>query len=75
MMFEVDPLKCPDCEGAMKILAQIDRNGQPDVVEKILKHGKLWREAKQRGPPDAQVADPQPPELTYGQGFCDREIA
>jgi len=35
-VFEVDPLKCPDCGGTMKILALIDRDRQADVVEKIL---------------------------------------
>jgi hypothetical protein len=59
----------------MKILALIDRDRQADVVEKILKHCKLWREPKQRAPPDTPVADSQPRELTYDEGFFDRECA
>jgi hypothetical protein len=68
-VYEVDPLKCPDCGGKMRILALIDHDRQPDVVEKILKHCKLWREPKQRGPPDTPVVNPQPPELTYDEGL------
>jgi len=75
LVYEVDPLKCPDCGGKMRILALIDHDRQPDVVEKILKHCKLWREPKQRGPPDTPVVNPQPPELTYDEGFFDREVA
>jgi len=75
MVYEVDPLKCPDCGGTMRIVALIDHDRQPDVVEKILRHCKLWREPRQRGPPDAPVADSQPPELTYDEGFFDREVA
>jgi len=26
------------------------------VIEKILKHCKLWREPEERGPPDSKVA-------------------
>jgi hypothetical protein len=75
MVYEVDPLKCPDCGGTMKIVALIDHDRQPDVVEKILRHCKQWREPKQRAPPDTPVADSQPPELTYDEGFFDREVA
>ncbi len=41
MIFEVDPLICPECGGAMKIVSIIDRH-QKDVVKKILKHCDLW---------------------------------
>jgi hypothetical protein len=69
MVYEVDPLKCPDCGGTMKIVALIDRDRQADVVEKILRHCGLWREPKQRAPPDTPVAEPQPRELTYDPGY------
>jgi hypothetical protein len=69
MVYEVDPLKCPDCGGTMKIVALIDRDRQADVVEKILRHCGLWREPKQRAPPDTPVAEPQPRELTYDPGL------
>ena len=41
MIFEVDPLICPECGGVMKIISIIDRH-QKDVVKKILKHCDLW---------------------------------
>jgi len=38
-VFEVDPLVCPQCAGAMRILACIE---QPEVIEKILTHLGFW---------------------------------
>jgi hypothetical protein len=38
-VYEVDPLVCPRCAGAMRIIAFIE---QPDVIEKILTHLGLW---------------------------------
>jgi len=75
MVYEVDPLKCPDCGATMKIVALIARDRQPDVVEKILRHCKLWKEPRPRAPPDTPVAEPQPRELTYDTGFFEREVA
>ncbi len=71
LVYEIDPLKCPDCGGNMKILALIDHNRQPDVVEKILRHCDLWREPKQRAPPDRTPCQPEPAvrELTYDEGY------
>ena len=37
--YEVDPLLCPKCFGAMRIIAFIE---DPDVMKKILKHLGLW---------------------------------
>lgn len=34
-MYEVDPLVCPKCKGAMKIISFID---QPEVIKQILQH-------------------------------------
>jgi len=51
MVYEVDPLKCPNCGGTMKIVALIDRERQPDVVEQILRHCGLWKTAPPRPPP------------------------
>ena len=50
-VYEVDPLICPVCGGEMKFIAFIEKRDQPDVIERILKHCKLWREPEQRGPP------------------------
>ena len=36
---EVDPLVCPRCGGAMRLLAFIE---QPEVIEKILTHLGVW---------------------------------
>jgi hypothetical protein len=75
LVYEVDPLKCPNCGGTMKVIALIDRSRQPEVVEKILRHCGLWREPTQRGPPVVSAAQSQPRGLTYDFGFFDRECA
>jgi hypothetical protein len=54
-IYEVDPLLCPKCHGAMHIIAFIEE--QP-VVKKILSHLGLW-EKLNHGPPKAR-ADPIP---------------
>jgi hypothetical protein len=59
----------------MKVIALIDYERHPDVVERILRHCKLWKEPGQRAPPDTPVAELQPRELTYDTGFFDRECA
>jgi hypothetical protein len=38
-IYEVDPLTCPKCQGSMKIIAFIE---QAEIIEKILKHLRLW---------------------------------
>ena len=38
-MYEVDPLVCPRCGSAMRIIAFIE---QPAIIEKILTHLGLW---------------------------------
>ena len=43
----------------MRVVALIDHDRQPEVVEKILKHCKLWKEPGQRGPP---AGTPLPPD-------------
>jgi hypothetical protein len=59
----------------MKIVALTDRERQPDVVERILRHCGLWREPRQRAPPTPSVAQALPRELTYDPGLLDRECA
>jgi hypothetical protein len=39
-IYETDPLECPKCGGAMKILSFIERR-QRDVIERILRHCNL----------------------------------
>ncbi len=49
-VYEADPLVCPRCGGAMRIIAFID---QPDVIEKILTHLGLWPYLSHAPPPSA----------------------
>ena len=46
-IYEVDPLTCPKCSGAMKVISVIENE---DVIRKILKHLGLW-DLKARPPP------------------------
>ncbi|MBT3381825.1 MAG: hypothetical protein HN742_39655 [Lentisphaerae bacterium] len=50
-VYEVDPLRCPNCGGEMEIIAVIERRDQPDVVERILRHRGLWDRPTSRAPP------------------------
>jgi hypothetical protein len=52
-VYEADPLLCPRCGGAMRIIAFIE---QPAVIEKILTHLGLWP-ARAHNPP---AGDPSP---------------
>jgi len=45
--YEVDPLVCPRCAGAMRIIAFLE---QPEVIAKILTHLGLWP-ARGQSPP------------------------
>ncbi len=48
-IYEVDPLLCPSCGGAMKVIAFITEH---DVIDKILRHLKRRdEEGRGRGPP------------------------
>ena len=62
-VYEADPLLCPRCSGPLKIISLI---GDGPVIEKILRHLKLWDRAE-RPPPrpaarsiqyDEQIVDP-----------------
>ncbi|MFC1746530.1 hypothetical protein ACFL35_21230 [Candidatus Riflebacteria bacterium] len=46
-IYEVDPLECPKCGGAMRVISFIE---EPPVIEKILRHLGLWFTAS-RAPP------------------------
>ena len=69
-VYEVDPLRCPDCGGGMKVTRFID-TCQVDVVEKILRHCGLWKNAASRPPPvvASRVAEGEP---GYDYGYFDR---
>jgi hypothetical protein len=49
-VYQVDPLICPHCGGAMKIVAFIEAH-QVDVLERILRHCGLWKPPPPRPPP------------------------
>jgi len=50
-IYEIDPLICPKCKGAMKIISFID---QPEVIKAILQHVGLWGTQK-RSPPKTKL--------------------
>ncbi len=47
-VYEVDPLKCPKCGGEMRIVAFIE---EKTLIEKILRHYKIWQDRKPHPPP------------------------
>jgi hypothetical protein len=64
-VYECDPLACPECGGAMKIISFIERH-QQDVVERILRHCGLWEGplrtlANARAPPGRAERDADEP--------------
>jgi hypothetical protein len=66
-IYEVDPLTCPKCKGAMKIISFID---QPEVIKAILQHIGLWvfekaPPPKTKAPPSEYYADDQIPVYDY----------
>jgi len=77
-VYEVDALACPQCGGAMEVIAFIEPP-QGEVIEKILRHYGLWHASAPRAPPagegwvhdpdgasDSQTASSdEPRELTY----------
>jgi DNA-directed RNA polymerase subunit RPC12/RpoP len=53
LVYEVDPLKCPQCGSTMEIIAFIEKD---EVIEKKLRHAGLWRDTPARPPPPATLA-------------------
>jgi len=47
-VYLIDPLTCPKCGGHLRILSFIDN---PSVIEKILRHLKLWDPPERPPPP------------------------
>ena len=47
-VYEVDPLECPKCGGAMKIISFITESA---IIYQILKHLDLWKQKPSRDPP------------------------
>ncbi|MFA6480306.1 MAG: hypothetical protein WCV67_18475 [Victivallaceae bacterium] len=57
-VYEVDPLKYPKRGGQMRIISFIEKKDQIAVIEKILRHCKLWVEPVEREPPVKAVVIP-----------------
>jgi hypothetical protein len=55
-VYLADPLTCPKCEGSLQIISFIDN---PSVIEKILKHLKLW-DPQERPPPPRRSITVEP---------------
>jgi hypothetical protein len=71
-IYETDPLVCPKCKGAMRVISSIE---DPSVIRAILKHLGIWL-VRSRPPPkihdppsliESESADhrPQPHQDTY----------
>ena len=54
-VYAADPICCPKCGSAMKIISFIERH-QTGVIEKILRHCGLWEESPARAPPSAKMS-------------------
>jgi hypothetical protein len=57
-VYEADPLVCPRCLGPLKIISLI---GDGPVIEKILRHLKLWDRPER--------PSPSPPPATFHYEF------
>ncbi len=67
-VFEADPLRCPKCGGTMKIVSFIEED---DVIRKILKHCKLWKDPVPRPPPCKTVSPVLEAEPYYDFSFVE----
>ncbi len=63
LVYEVDPLICPNCGGTMKIVSFIEER---EVIPRILKHCNLWKEHPEK-PPKVTV-HPEALEPGYEEG-------
>jgi hypothetical protein len=70
-VYEVDPLKCPKCGGVMKIVSFIEEDA---MIERILRHCKLWKDLPLRGPP-VEKPPPEPEEAPLDYGFTSARLS
>ncbi len=54
-VYEVDPLKCPNCCAEMKIVGFIERE-ETVLIRMVLSAAGLWKEPVPRAPPTVPVA-------------------
>jgi len=52
-VWAADPLACPKCGGRLRIISFIE---DPAIIEKILRHLKLWNPPPRPPPPRASVS-------------------
>ena len=65
-VYEADPPVCPRCSGPLKIISRI---GDGPVIEKILRHLKLWNRPGRPPPP------PAVPSIQYDEPTVDPDDA
>ena len=63
-IWAADPLACPKCGGRLRIISFID---DPPVIEKILRHLKLWSPPARPPPPQASVSLEMDPDFIAWQ--------
>jgi hypothetical protein len=61
-VYQADPVVCPRCPGPLKILSRIE---DAPLIEKILRHLKLWDRPERPPPPPAAQR------VHYGEEFVD----
>jgi len=67
-VYEVDPLKCPNCGADMKVVGFIERENT-DLIRMWLSAAGLWREPAARAPPPQPEPLPQVAEPTVNYEF------
>ena len=69
-IYEVDPLICPKCRGAMRVIGSID---DPSVIRDILNHLGLWLR-RARPPPKAHAPWGHDAALCPHDAACDLQL-
>jgi hypothetical protein len=66
-IYEMDPLLCPKCQGAMKVISFIEDDA---LIKKILAHLRLWDTGNHDPPRSNEVHTPTfETELTYDYDY------
>lgn len=65
-VWEVDPLKCPQCGAEMKIVSFIN---EAPVIEKILRHLGLWDNKKPGRPPPEIIREDETDAQPFDDGW------
>jgi hypothetical protein len=62
-VYEVDPLRCPKCQGEMRVISVIEDQA---IIKKILQHLGIW-ETRNHDPPACKI--PHTVEFTYDNAY------